>query len=202
MFGPDQKYLASPYAFRYALTYSMWYTGGATSTNPGTSILYASSDDGVNWIKSPSPALTASSDPRAWDSGSVYSPTVIYDGTNFELWYSAFDKTFMTPRIGVATSPDQMTWTRSPLNPMLIPGPAGSWDSAGVENPSVVLNSNGYMVYYDGVGQYSSGQIGLATGPRSIALPEFPAPTLILGFIIVAAFGVVHHRKKQIRKRA
>lgn len=200
LFGADQKYMASPYAFKYAQTYSMWYTGGTTSSSPTTSILQASSYDGINWMKAPSPALTPSTDANAWDSGSLYSPSVIYDGTNFELWYSALDKTFTTPRIGFATSPDQMTWTRSSSNPVLTQGPAGSWDSAGVEQPSVILNSNGYMVYYDGIGQYSSAQIGVATGPSSIALPEFPGPTLIMGLAIIAAFGLIRYRKTHTKQ--
>ncbi len=198
-FGADQKYVASPYAFRYALRYTIWYTGrGATQpSSPSTSILSATSNDGIHWLKSGTAALSPSTDTKAWDSGALYSPSVIYDGTNFELWYSALDQSLMTPRIGLATSPDGATWTRSPMNPMLSQGPSGSWDSAGVEQPSVIITGNSYMLYYDGLGTYSTGRIGLARAPQSIPVPEFPAPSLIIGIITAAAFCILHQRKTQ-----
>jgi hypothetical protein len=74
------------------------------------------------------------------------------------------------------------------LNPILSPGPPGSWDSAGVEQPgvSVVI---GYMLYYDGFSNTTRTAIGLARAPEGFAIPEFPeTPSiLLLGVLVISA---------------
>jgi len=139
--GYDSKYIAGPYVIALNLTYNMWYTGRnfpATGTNNGNKILYATSYDGINWTKWPNPVLSPPSDPTAWDSGGVYAPSVTFDGKNFGLWYSALNQNLTAPNVGFASSPDGATWTRSSSNPILSPGPPGSWDASGVEQTSPV----------------------------------------------------------------
>jgi len=195
----DQRYIASPFVVRYSLTnaYYMWYTGRSIS-DPESRILYATSFDGVNWFKWPSPVLSPSSDAKAWDSSSVFSPSVIYDGSIFGLWYSGLDQSLVNPRIGFASSPDGATWIRSSANPILSLGLAGSWDSAGVEQTSVVIG-NGYMLYYDGFSKAVGGRIGLAMAPQSFNIPEFPVSTA--GLLIVVLFAVSCIRYHKIPRR-
>ncbi len=83
------------------------------------------------------------------------------------------------------------------MNPILSQGPSGSWDFAGVEQLSVIITGNSYMLYYDGLGTYSTGRIELARAPQSIPVPEFPAPSLIVGIITAAAFCILRYRKTQ-----
>jgi len=201
----DQKYLSSPFVVRMNISYSMWYTGKSASDPDAlqiTRILYATSFDGITWYKRPSAVLSPSTNPQAWDSGSVYSPSVIFDGTNFGMWYSGLNGSYASPRIGFATSPDGATWNTSAVkNPILTPGSQGSWDMAGVEQPSVVVG-NGFMLYYDGTSGSASTRIGLARAPQGFTIPEFPPPAsiLILGVSILAVACLTRRQETVIRK--
>jgi predicted GH43/DUF377 family glycosyl hydrolase len=198
--GYDSKYVAGPYVIMLNPTYSMWYTGRNVSgqtPGPSNKIMYATSVDGINWIKWPNPVLSPASDPNAWDSSGVYSPSVIYDGKNFGLWYSGLNQSFVVPRIGFASSPDGATWTRSSSNPILVPGPPGSWDAAGVEQASPVSANGNYLLYYDGLSNSAGGKIGLAFGPHGFAIAEFPTSTfgLLIGLVACAAIFLLHRRQ-------
>ena len=189
-------YVAGPYVISLNLTYNMWYTSRniAGGTITGSKIQYATSYDGVNWTKWPGPVLSPPSNSSAWDSGGVYAPSVIFDGKNFGLWYSALNQTGSTPSVGFASSPDGATWTRSSSNPILNPGPPGSWDAAGVEQTSPVQVGTSYFLYYD-----SGSKIGLALSPHGFAIPEFPTPViaLFLGLIASTAVLLTHQRRRQ-----
>jgi predicted GH43/DUF377 family glycosyl hydrolase len=192
----DQGYIASPYVIRLGLTYNMWYTGKNAKSTQFTSILYATSFDGLKWSKWPHPVFFSSSDPTAWDSGSVYSPSVYFNGTTFWLWYSGLGPDNGPPQIGLATSPDGATWTRYPSNPILSPGAQGTWDFAGVEQASLATG-DGLMIYYDGIGAGSGPRIGLAQAPQGFTIPEFPVPSvLILLAVAVCAASLLRKRKQ------
>jgi predicted GH43/DUF377 family glycosyl hydrolase len=202
----DQKYLSSPFVIRMNISYSMWYTGKSASDPDSlqiTRILYATSFDGIIWNKWPSAVLSPSTNPQAWDSGSVYAPSVIFDGTNFGMWYSGLNGSYVSPRIGFATSPDGATWNTSAVkNPILNPGSQGSWDGAGVEQPCVVVG-NGFMLYYDGISGSARTEIGLARSPQGFAIPEFPAPAsiLLLGVSTFVVARLYRVDKKTTMKR-
>lgn len=198
----DQGYVASPDVIKTELTYTMWYVGrnaSSTKFTPYNRILYATSFDGIQWMKAPSPVFTPSSDPTAWDSSAVYSPSVYFNGTTYGLWYSGMGQQLTAPQIGLATSPDGKTWTRSSLNPILSPGPQDSWDSAGVEQPNVVLGADGYSLYYDGLSKNTGGRIGLAQAPQSpqvFPIPEFPYMSVLLGVAVCAALCSLRFQNK------
>jgi len=195
--GYDSNYMAGPYVIALNLTYNMWYTGRnvvSSSTNPGSKILYATSFDGINWTKWPKPVLSPETNLTAWDSGGVYAPSVIFDGKNFGLWYSALNQSLVAPSIGFASSPDGATWSRASSNPILTAGPPGSWDAAGVEQSSPVQVGGSYLLYYD-----SGSKIGLALSPHGFAIPEFPTPmiALLIGMTACMAALLVHRRLRQ-----
>jgi hypothetical protein len=190
----DQNILASPFVIRLKNTFNMWYTGKSES-DPGqiTRILYATSYDGINWIKWPQPVFSPLT-PPSWDSGAVYSASVIYDGANFGLWYSGLNQSYGDPRIGFATAPDGATWTRSSTTPLLDLGDPGSWDSKGVEQPCAVIGY-GFMLYYDGFSTVGA-SIGLARPLQGFSIPEFPVqPTGFLLVMMVCAVMWLLHRK-------
>jgi predicted GH43/DUF377 family glycosyl hydrolase len=197
--GNDQRYIVAPYVIRLNLTYNMWYSGKSDAAPNVNKILYATSFDGINWTKWPSPVLAPAANYTAWDSNSVYSPAVFWTGRIFGLWYSGINQTALVPRIGFATSPDGASWTRSSSNPILISGPPGSWDSAGVEQPSVVQVGNNYMMYYDGYNNLQGQRIGLALSPQGFSVAEFPAPAfdMFLGLTACAAICLVYYRRPQ-----
>jgi predicted GH43/DUF377 family glycosyl hydrolase len=199
-FEADQGYISSPFVIKLELTYNMWYTGRNVTfqkESPYTTILYATSLDGVHWGKWPKPVLTPSIDHNAWDSVAVYSPSVVFNGTEFGLWYSGLNQN-LVPQIGFATSPDGATWARDPSNPILSPTGAGAWDSAGVEQPNVLAGGNGALLYYDGLSSSSGGRIGMAQpppGPVIFPIPEFPYLNLLLTAATCATVLLMRRRK-------
>ena len=195
--GYDQRYVARPNVIKLLLNYNMWYTGRNAATPKVNKILYATSFDGIHWTKWPTPVLLPATNFNAWDSYGVYGPAVIYTNQSFVLWYSGLNQNLVGPAIGFATAPEGATWTRASNNPILSPGPQGTWDSAGVEQPSVVQVGSTYMMYYDGYSSSQGQMIGLALSPESFTVPEFAAPTLdlFLGLAACAAIFLIYHRR-------
>ncbi len=198
----DLRYMAVPYVIRQNLTYNMWYTARSASdplASPVTRILYATSFDGISWNKWPAAVLNPSSNPSDWDSVSVYSPSVIFNSTVFGIWYSGLGQSLTNPKIGYANSPDGATWTKSSQNPILSPGPSGSWDSAGVENPDPVF-LNGFMLYYDGFASTTAAAIGLAYAPAGFKIPEFPVSAPIMLLVVLVVVTTYLTRRPSARK--
>ena len=87
-------------------TYHMWYTGSkerpfnTLSTEPR--IGYASSTDGINWMKDPDNPIMGVGESGMWDDFWVGHPRVIFDGTTYHMWYSGYDG--QEVRIGYASS--------------------------------------------------------------------------------------------------
>ena len=137
-------------------TYHMWYSGYDGTNNR---IGYATSADGITWTKYDDPTTTdppfAESDlvlnlgsPGSWEGEWVYKSYVIFDGSTYHMWYSGYDGT--NNRIGYATSPDRITWTKYAGNPVMDKGPTGSWDVNGVESPCILFDGSIYHMWYNG----------------------------------------------------
>jgi len=123
--------------------YNMWYS----SFNRQWAIGFAVSTDGINWAKRQGPVLTAGPG-GSWDMGGVYSPSVIWNGTTFIMYYTGVNVTTAWA-IGAAFSKDMIHWQKYSGNPILTPGP-GYYDSAYVRNPSVILDQSSYKMWYRG----------------------------------------------------
>ena len=96
----------------------------------------------------------------SFDDYHVYSPTALYDGSTWHMWYGGRPSSSGTIRIGYADSPDGVTWTRVTGSYVMEPT-GGQWDDNHVWNPSVVSIDTGYLMAYQGhTGTYN--KIGLA----------------------------------------
>jgi hypothetical protein len=71
-------------------------------------------------------------------------------------------------------------WARSPANPMLIEGPAGSWDASGATFASVIRDESAgeFRMYYHGFAG-SVHQIGLATSPDGLHWTKYPGNPIL-----------------------
>ncbi len=121
----------------------------------------------IEWTKYDDPATTnppyAQSDP-VWGiglPGELISPFVYFDGITYNMWYGDYDGTNI--RISLATSTDGINWTDSTNNPVLEPGPNGSWDDQGVGTGSVLFDGTTYHLWYDGYNAGIITRIGYAT---------------------------------------
>jgi len=179
--GLDSFVMYSPWVLRVGSEYKMWYTC-QRSVSSEIRICYAASPDGVHWAKNASPVLNATGFAPDWDSEGVSSPSVLYDGRVYGLWYSGFSASQST-QIGYATSADGITWTRAAGNPVLGPSSSGDWDSYAVDQPCVVpVNGGTFRMYYTGWvsanGNFPN-KIGFAESPTGFVLPELGSPPLI-----------------------
>ena len=186
--------LGRPSGLRWQVTYNMWYAA-YPPTSSAIRIFYATSTNGVSWTQWTGPVLSPSSNLNAWDSLSVSTPSVLRVGSNFGMWYTGLNQSGTTPQIGYATSNDGATWNKT-SNPVLSPGPSGSWDGAGVEQPDVVIGPNGYMMFYDGFNRTSRPSIGLALAPQNFSVPELQVPPVGLLIAVLACATVSFCQKR------
>jgi ADP-ribose pyrophosphatase YjhB (NUDIX family)/predicted GH43/DUF377 family glycosyl hydrolase len=136
--------------------YKMWYT--ALSETAGTSIAYATSTDGVTWAK-------YAGNPVLAQKGAYY-PAVLKVADVYMMWYSLpnpdDDK---HAAIFLATSPDGISWTPHPENPVLLRGQEGDWDSKSVLEPSVYFDGRVFHMWFTGSSGPFQEKIGYATSP-------------------------------------
>lgn len=166
--GPDSwdsRGVASPTVIKDGEVYKMWYAGH--SPEGYVRIGYATSSDGANWTNyAGNPVLDIGS-PGSWDEWAAAEPSVIKVGEEYMLWYSGGDSYFdVSMRVGYATSPDGVHWTKYEGNPVLNHGPEGSWDGWCVFAPDVVFDGATYHKWYVGLdkpGEEMDWSIGYAT---------------------------------------
>jgi PKD repeat protein/predicted GH43/DUF377 family glycosyl hydrolase len=104
--------------------------------------------------------------PGAWEQTDVSSPSVLYDGSMYKMWYTGQDITGWD-RIGYATSLDGIIWNKYASNPVVTLGPPGSWDSIYAYCPTVIFNGATYQMWFGGY-DGTNYRIGYATSPDGV----------------------------------
>ena len=143
----------------------------------------ASPPGASNWVRNVANPILAPA-PSGWDDFQISSPAVIKAGGIFLLYYEGEDSATHTRKIGVATSTDGITWTKSPSNPVLSPGAAGSWDALEVRYPVVHFDGTTYRMWYwgknntDSTSSQAAAMIGLATSPDGVTWTKRTSPVL------------------------
>ncbi|TNE86943.1 MAG: hypothetical protein EP330_20255 [Deltaproteobacteria bacterium] len=122
--------------------YQIWYVGWPTGGNYGSySMGYAVSGDGTNWDAHPQNPMVASQGNETWDTDLMDGLQVVWDdaGSRYVAAYQGANigtDPLTDPSsfgLGVLTSPDGVTWTRHPNNPVmdfsdiLASGPRACW---------------------------------------------------------------------------
>jgi len=135
--------------------YTAWYSGWVPG-RPFCGIGVATSEDGVSWSKpSTEPVLRAE---LPWEEGCVDTPSIVFDGERYHLWYWAG---WDTAVIGYATSEvlgaeepgseELRIWKKHPV-PVL----AASGDEGGIGSPAVLYDPESglfemwYTIYRNG----------------------------------------------------
>lgn len=148
-------------------TFHMWYSG--RPAGDFYTIHHATSSDGLSWAPG-GVVLTASMDGLI---GDVVAPSVLWDGTQYTMWYEYYDG--IHTWIRRATSPDGAAWT--PTGAVLSPTTNGI-DDEGPRLASVVRVGAEFLMWYtcagpaicrahsaDGIGWVRDG-IWLGPDPR------------------------------------
>jgi len=125
--------------------YHMWYSG--TDSFGVTRLGYATSPDRIVWTKYANNPVMDVGPSGAWDAGLLWGD-VIFTDSLYQLWYVGWDS--VNVRIGYATSPDAITWTKYADNPVLDIGLSGSWEAGGVSSPSIIYDDGTYHLWYGG----------------------------------------------------
>lgn len=142
----------------------MWYNGRTDDRFTG-SIGLATSKDGLYWTKqNHGDPVFEHGPPGTFDSTKVDHPAVLHFDGLFHMWYTAGDR-HSSYKIGYATSPDGMRWTRkNHARPVFGPGVSGKFDDQVVLHPAVVRDDSGLLhLWYNGVGPQKSFRVGHAT---------------------------------------
>ena len=165
----DSLFVWDPFVLNLTGTFHMWYMGSDTSYLDGQ-IGYATSPDGVNWIKHPSNPVLSLGTAGSWEDREVGGPFVIAEDGTFKMWYTGHDG--LSSRIGYAVSIDGINWNRGWRNPLLGPDAV----------PGSVLQIGGeYKMWYN-YGVFTSNRIGYANSTDGFAWTEYPAnPVIPLG---------------------
>ncbi len=148
--------------------YKMWF--GGRNVGLQIQIGYATSEDGINWDELSEPVLTVGS-PGDFDSQDLKALSVLHDDDEYKMYYTATNSSGM-PRLGLATSPDGITWTKYAQNPILDLGEPGSWNEARAHNASVLKQDGVYYMWFSGRNNNFDIGIGLAYSADGITWEE------------------------------
>ena len=149
-------------------TYRMWWCG-SIGGKPGDHILYAeaTSLDGP-WHSHTSQAsntydvvFNSTYPTNGFDGQDTCDPSVLRVNGVYYLYYGgnaiAKGNQLITTKVGLATSPDGFTWTRSEANPIVVSTKITT-GAYGAGQPSVIYKDNMfYMLYTDTTGINGSG---------------------------------------------
>ncbi|MCF8275609.1 MAG: T9SS type A sorting domain-containing protein [Flavobacteriales bacterium] len=167
--------------------YKMWYAGQYFNEYR-YEIGYAYSADGISWTKHGNPVLQVGT-ANEWDNGFLEGPSVVKDGSTYQMWYCGYDVTVNgsptdgKASIGYATSTDGINWTKYANNPIMVTG-VGNWESVYVQDPHVIKDDLGYYMWYGGGSDDShyDQQVGYATSFDGINWGKSPLnPVLTRG---------------------
>ena len=137
----------------------MWYVSGTAWTREPQGlqshyhVKYAESDDGVHWRRDGRVCVDA-----AGDETNVARLWVVPGDGGYTGYFSSSGPSGY--RIGCATSPDGLTWTRLGADAGL-PLSATGWDSAAQAYPAVVRHGGHDFMFYNG-NSFGRDGIGLA----------------------------------------
>ncbi len=144
--GTWNEVSAYPFCVLYSDNiYHMW-AGGYDGSIPR--IGYFSSTDGVAWTSHQDNPVLDVGNAGSWDDAFVFNPYVIFIDNSYHMWYAGGDRNKV--RIGYATSPDGITWSKHEDNPVMDTGPVGSWDGREVFEPSVYFDGSSFHMWYAG----------------------------------------------------
>jgi predicted GH43/DUF377 family glycosyl hydrolase len=125
----------------------LYYSGAGTTVGIG---LLISDDRGQSWRPHPDNPIFER-DLASWDQG-ILEVSVIYHEGRYLMWYTGYKEPLdlqTTPMaIGLAYSADGIRWQRSPDNPVLRPGQAGSWNDLRVVSPHVIVGDDGALYLF------------------------------------------------------
>jgi len=162
----DDTHVIDPFVIHEDGIYKMWYNDFEVSTNR-MEIGYATSINGISWIKSNENPIFSYGSTGTWDGLNVGGTAIVRDRGSCHLWYQGANNP-TNYRIGYASSSDGLTWSRYGSNPVLDVGPSSTWEAFNVFNPSVIRSEGLLGMWYTGSTSSYNQCIGYATSADGI----------------------------------
>jgi predicted GH43/DUF377 family glycosyl hydrolase len=163
----DDAHISWPFVIYDGTQFIMYYTGFPEISPEGGQGGRATSHDGINWTRDEGNPVLKVGLEGEWDDATVFPGPVIFDGSEYKMWYTGYDGTQW--RIGIATSIDGIDWIKYEGNPVFDIGDSGNWDDSAVTASTVLVNESGYKMWYGG---WESGtriwRVGYATSSDGI----------------------------------
>lgn len=171
----DKEFIGMGSVIYHSNSYHMWYSGGRLWDI--LRIGHATSDDGITWTKDINNPVLDKGPAGSWDEKMVQLSCVIVIDDTFHMWYTGYNGNNWNYgfQIGHATSPDGITWTKDPNNPVLPVGQIGSWDHSWVHASSVLYDGTKYHMWYGGCDTIKGVKIGHATSPDGLTWTKDPS---------------------------
>jgi len=140
---------------------------------------YWRSDDlGATWIEVSEDPVFDGTDLGYVGVAALASSALVEDDGTWVLYFYTWDSAGWPAgrsKIGRATAPAPAgPWTADP-QPVLFPGPEGSWDEFAVLAPTVIRTDTGYEMYFSGRTR-DQAMIGRATSPDGITWTKYDDP--------------------------
>jgi predicted GH43/DUF377 family glycosyl hydrolase len=162
--GWEKNSIMCPHVLYDNGRFRMWYSGG--EMYEPDALGYAESDDGIDWRREPANPIFRPAE--GWESDRVTAACIVPRQSDYLAFYVGFAEGFEEARIGMARSVDGVhNWERYPANPIITPGPPGSWDDCNVYKPYAVQWRHQWYLWYN-ASRLSDRreQIGLATSDQ------------------------------------
>jgi predicted GH43/DUF377 family glycosyl hydrolase len=170
----DAQSVNFPYVLADGTGFKMWYNGYPTGYSQ-CQVGYATATNETTWTKAESVNPVLASFSGSWNATYVRYPTVLFDGKNYEMWFSGGTHIFLNHQFGYATSPDGIHWTKDAAqNPVLKPGPT-AWDAQTMATPDVLFDGSIYHMWYAGF-DGTHMRIGYAVSPKGLQATILPSP--------------------------
>ena len=155
---------------------------------------------GGPWIADDAAALSLGA-PGAWDSDYIYGSIVVKTVAGYRMYYTGQQETNSAipwiAQIGMAESPDGITWTKfddpattsgkyAESDPVLSFEESSVWDSDGISAPQIWKTPDHWVMAYQGIRQgMNYPQIGYATSPDGIVWTRYKGnPVVSLGSLL------------------
>lgn len=149
----DSHFLDTPDWLKDSTGYKLYYFGDNDNNSIGGAIGLATSTNGIHWTRIGSSPVLSPGDSTAWDGLYIESPSILYDGNKYFMWYSGIDKNYKVG-IGVATSTDGRNWIKYSGNPVIKSDLNYEWDGFSVATPTVIKKDNHFEMWYCGGSYY------------------------------------------------
>jgi hypothetical protein len=137
---------------------------------------YLTSPDGLNWTEETEEPILLTDEVAFAEVAALASSALVEADGTWVIYFYTWNKGIPAKgEIGRATA-SQPTgpWSVHP-KPVLTLGTEGSWDSAHLGSPTVLLTDKGYVMYYSGQDEDSTA-IGMATSEDGINWKKYDDP--------------------------